>query len=54
MRSGACTPSPSWASGSVERAGEEVEPYRWPRQREQYKRYVLSAASGSRPAVGDV
>ena len=38
----------------VERAGEEVEPYRWPRQREQYKRYVLSAASGSRPAVGDV
>ena len=38
----------------VERAGEEVEPYRWPRQREQYKRYVLSAASGSRPAVADV
>jgi glycosyltransferase involved in cell wall biosynthesis len=38
----------------VERAGEEVEPYRWPRQREQYKSYVLSAASGSRPAVGDV
>jgi len=38
----------------VEQAGEEVEPYRWPRQREQYKRYVLSAPSGSRPAVGDV
>jgi glycosyltransferase involved in cell wall biosynthesis len=39
----------------VEQAGEEVEPYRWPRQREQYKRYVLSTASGSRPdASGDV
>jgi glycosyltransferase involved in cell wall biosynthesis len=38
----------------VEQAAEEVEPYRWPRQREQYQRYVLSAASGSRPAVGDV
>jgi glycosyltransferase involved in cell wall biosynthesis len=38
----------------VEQATDEVEPYRWPRQREQYKRYVLSAASGSRPASGDV
>jgi glycosyltransferase involved in cell wall biosynthesis len=38
----------------VERAGEEVEPYRWPRQREVYRSYVLSAASGSRPADGDV
>lgn len=37
----------------VEQAGEEVEPYRWPRQREQYKRYVLSA-SGSRPADDEV
>jgi glycosyltransferase involved in cell wall biosynthesis len=36
----------------VEQAGEEVEPYRWPRQREQYKRYVLSAVSGS--ADGEV
>jgi glycosyltransferase involved in cell wall biosynthesis len=34
----------------VERASEEVEPYRWPRQRDQYQRYVLSAADGSRPA----
>jgi glycosyltransferase involved in cell wall biosynthesis len=38
----------------VEHAQEEVEPYRWPRQRERYQRYVVSAASGSRPAVGDV
>ena len=38
----------------VARANEEVEPYRWPHQREQYQRYVLSAASGSRPADGDV
>ena len=38
----------------VQNAEREVEPYRWPRQRELYKRYVLSAASGSRPAVGDV
>jgi glycosyltransferase involved in cell wall biosynthesis len=38
----------------VQRATEEVEPYRWPHQREQYRRYVLSAASGSRPADGDV
>ena len=37
----------------VERAEEEVEPYRWPRQRELYRSYVLSA-SGSRPADGDV
>ena len=38
----------------VKRASEEVEPYRWPRQRELYQSYVLSAASGSRPADGDV
>jgi glycosyltransferase involved in cell wall biosynthesis len=38
----------------VEQAQQEVEPYRWPRQRELYKRYVLSTASGSRPADGDV
>ena len=39
----------------VEHAEQEVEPYRWPRQRELYKSYVLSAASGSRPpADGDV
>jgi glycosyltransferase involved in cell wall biosynthesis len=38
----------------VKRAEEEVEPYRWPHQRERYQGYVLSAASGSRPAVGDV
>lgn len=38
----------------VERAAEEVEPYRWPHQRERYQRYVLSTASGSRPAEGDV
>jgi glycosyltransferase involved in cell wall biosynthesis len=38
----------------VEQAREEVEPYRWPRQREVYRSYVLSAASGSRPADGDV
>jgi glycosyltransferase involved in cell wall biosynthesis len=38
----------------VRRAGEEVEPYRWPNQREVYRSYVLSAASGSRPASGDV
>jgi glycosyltransferase involved in cell wall biosynthesis len=38
----------------VAHAEEEVEPYRWPHQREQYQRYVLSAASGSRPADGDV
>ena len=37
----------------VEHAQQEVEPYRWPRQRELYKRYVLSTASGS-PADGDV
>ncbi len=37
----------------VEQAAEEVEPYRWPRQREVYKSYVLSA-SGSRLADGDV
>lgn len=38
----------------VEQAREEVEPYRWSRQREVYRSYVLSAASGSRPADGDV
>jgi len=38
----------------VKRAEGEVEPYRWSHQRERYQRYVLSAASGSRPAVGDV
>jgi glycosyltransferase involved in cell wall biosynthesis len=38
----------------VQRAQEEVEPYRWPRQRELYQSYVLSAASVSRPADGDV
>jgi glycosyltransferase involved in cell wall biosynthesis len=38
----------------VEQAGEEVEPYRWRRQREVYRGYVLSAASGSRPADDDV
>jgi glycosyltransferase involved in cell wall biosynthesis len=46
---------PALGERLVERAGEEVEPYRWPRQREQYKRYVLSAVSASRPvADGDV
>jgi glycosyltransferase involved in cell wall biosynthesis len=46
---------PELGSRLVERAAEEVEPYRWPRQREQYKRYVLSAVTGSRPvADGDV
>ena len=38
----------------VEQAAEEVEPYRWPRQREVYRRYVLSAASGTPVADGDV
>ena len=38
----------------VEQAAEEVEPYRWPRQREVYRSYVLSAASGTPPADGDV
>ena len=33
----------------VEHAEQEVEPYRWPRQRELYKRYVLSDASASTP-----
>ncbi len=45
---------PELGSRLVARAEEEVEPYRWPHQREQYQRYVLSAASGSRPADGDV
>ena len=46
---------PALGEKLVERAGEEVEPYRWPRQREQYQRYVWSAVSGSRPlADGDV
>jgi hypothetical protein len=45
---------PTLGDRLVKQAGEEVEPYRWPRQREQYKRYVLSA-TGSRPdADGDV
>ena len=30
-----------------------AEPYRWPRQREVYRSYVLPV-SGSRPADGDV
>ena len=38
----------------VERAGEEVEPYRWPRQREQSTGATSCPASGSRPADGDV
>ncbi len=43
----------------VQQAEAEVEPYRWPRQREQYKRYVLSAATrrhagGRRRRVGAV
>ena len=33
----------------VEHAEQEVEPYRWLRQRELYKSYVLSDASGSLP-----
>jgi len=45
---------PSLGERLVEHAQQEVEPYRWPRQREVYKSYVLSAASGSRPADGDV
>jgi glycosyltransferase involved in cell wall biosynthesis len=44
---------PELAAKLVERAREEVEPYRWPRQREVYRSYVLSA-SGSRLADGDV
>jgi glycosyltransferase involved in cell wall biosynthesis len=44
---------PSLGERLVEHAQQEVEPYRWPRQRELYKRYVLSTASGS-PADGDV
>jgi glycosyltransferase involved in cell wall biosynthesis len=38
----------------VQQAEAEVEPYRWPRQREQYKRYVLSAATADTVASGDV
>jgi glycosyltransferase involved in cell wall biosynthesis len=46
---------PSLGDRLVEQAEAEVEPYRWPRQREQYKRYVLSAATGATPlASGDV
>lgn len=45
---------PELGARLVERATQEVEPYRWPHQREQYERYVLSAPSGSRPADGDV
>ena len=44
---------PDLGARLVERAAEEVEPYRWPSQRERYQRYVLSA-SGSRSADGDV
>jgi len=44
---------PELGAKLVQRAGEEVEPYRWPHQREVYRRYVLSV-SGSRPADGDV
>ena len=45
---------PALGDRLVERAEQEVEPYRWALQRERYKRYVLSAASGSRPADGEV
>lgn len=44
---------PELAAKLVERASEEVEPYRWPRQRQVYESYVLSG-SGSRPADGEV
>jgi len=44
---------PALGDKLVQRAEEEVEPYRWPHQRARYQRYVLSAASGS-PADGDV
>jgi glycosyltransferase involved in cell wall biosynthesis len=44
---------PALGEKLVQRAGEEVEPYRWPRQREVYRSYVLPV-SGSRPADGDV
>lgn len=45
---------PALGARLVEHAQQEVEPYRWPRQRELYKSYVLSTASGSRPADGEV
>jgi glycosyltransferase involved in cell wall biosynthesis len=41
---------PELGDRMVRRATEEVEPYRWPRQREQYKRYVLPSPGGPRPA----
>jgi glycosyltransferase involved in cell wall biosynthesis len=44
---------PALGERLVERAAEAVEPYRWPRQRERYQRYVLSAASRSRGGVDD-
>jgi hypothetical protein len=44
---------PALGDKLVKQAEEEVEPYRWPHQRERYQRYVLSAASGS-AADGDV
>ena len=44
---------PALGEKLVKQAGEEVEPYRWPRQREVYRSYVLPV-SGSRPADGDV
>src|SRR5687768_2761628 len=46
---------PALGDRLVQQAEAEVEPYRWPRQREQYKRYVLSVATGGTPvASGDV
>jgi glycosyltransferase involved in cell wall biosynthesis len=31
----------------IERAELEVEPYRWPRQRSRYRRYVLSSGDAA-------
>ena len=46
---------PALGDRVVQQAEAEVEPYRWPRQREQYRRYVLSAVSeDGPPADGDV
>jgi glycosyltransferase involved in cell wall biosynthesis len=44
---------PDLAGRLVEAAAEAVEPYRWPRQRERYQGYVLSAGSVSEGAAGD-
>lgn len=44
---------PERAERLVARAAEELEPYRWPRQRAAYQGYVAELAAGRTPVAGE-